>query len=167
MTLWEFRHLNELQVNKRGLSKLLDLFHSPTQKAVRIHLDPFIDMASHETLFPFMHSNLQILSTESVDAELESLLIKCSFWSAAALLAVTFICAHCMRNCLREDLGQDLPFPCSSLPTVRWVWVCSLPLARICELCSQKAWECRNASPVSLCLPRACICKANAVPHSG
>lgn len=102
MTLWEFRHLNALQVNEKGLRFCCWMFRSATLKAVRIYLDPFMDMASQETPFPPVHSNLQILSTESVDAELGLLLMKCSFRSAAALLTNShiYLCSLC------EDLAR-------------------------------------------------------------
>lgn len=80
----------------------MDLFHSATLKAVRIHLDPFMDMASQETPFPSVHSNLQILSTESIDTEQRLLILKCNFRSAAALLNNSHISLHS----LHEDLAQ-------------------------------------------------------------
>lgn len=67
MTLWEFRHLNELQVNKKGLRfrcwicfillhrKLSGFTCAPLCGVNGVHLD----MASRETPFPSVHSNLQ------------------------------------------------------------------------------------------------------------
>lgn len=60
-----------------------------------------MDMASQETPFPSVRSNSQILSTESVGAELGLLLIKCSFRSAAALLTNS----HIYPCSLHEDLA--------------------------------------------------------------
>lgn len=96
------RHLNVLQVNKKGLRFSCWMFRSATLKAVRIHLDSFMDMASQETPFPPVHSSLQILSTESADAELGLLLMKCSFRSAAALLTNS----HIYLRSLCEDLAR-------------------------------------------------------------
>lgn len=133
----------------------MDLFHSATPKAVRIHLNLFMDMASQETPFPSVHSNLQTLSTESVDEELGLLLIKCSFSSAAALLTNS----HIYLCLLHEDLAWGRSGGRICLP-------CALPFPRSdefgfahCSLPEFVNYAHRRPGSVRMCCPcpRTCL----------